>query len=359
MPRPKSNAPSPAARVRSGKLLVRWTWRRNVIEVSLGDDPGPKARERLLLDIGYFLSVDEPFSRHLAHLESTAPVKRYRRLRAGVNSSGDVLADYLVHLRANVSPGWASTSEKYLEKLKEACPALTDISRRDAMDIIDGVAATRARGTRNKYLQVYSRFFKWLVATGRAYENPFEGLRYVQERSSAAALDIAYLTKEERSQALYEAESDPYALAVWIGVYTGMRRGEIWGADWKWVHLDAASITVPESKVGRARTIPICRPLLERLAPLAGEGPVVPRKGSWLWQATAMIERLRKRCPDIDPKAISWNGFRHTFASLLVQGGVPLDTVAALLGDSVETCRLHYARFIPKAGADGLLVALE
>jgi hypothetical protein len=33
-----------------------------------------------------------------------------------------------------------------------------------------------------------------------------------------------------------------------------------------------------------------------------------------------------------------------------VQRGVPLDVVAAYMGNSPEVCRRHYARFVPAGG---------
>jgi integrase len=40
--------------------------------------------------------------------------------------------------------------------------------------------------------------------------------------------------------------------------------------------------------------------------------------------------------------------FRHTFARILLQRGVPVADVADLLGDDEKTVRLHYARWVPE-----------
>lgn len=49
---------------------------------------------------------------------------------------------------------------------------------------------------------------------------------------------------------------------------------------------------------------------------------------------------------------IGWNVFRHTFASLKVQDGVDVQKVARWIGDTLETCLLHYAQFVPKDKRD-------
>jgi integrase len=43
--------------------------------------------------------------------------------------------------------------------------------------------------------------------------------------------------------------------------------------------------------------------------------------------------------------------FRHTFARILLQKGVPVADVADLLGDDEETVREHYARWVPERQA--------
>src|SRR6185437_15461180 len=43
--------------------------------------------------------------------------------------------------------------------------------------------------------------------------------------------------------------------------------------------------------------------------------------------------------------------FRHTFARILLQRGVPVADVADLLGDDEETVRDHYARWVPERQA--------
>ena len=43
--------------------------------------------------------------------------------------------------------------------------------------------------------------------------------------------------------------------------------------------------------------------------------------------------------------------FRHTFARILLQRGVPIAEVADLLGDDEDTVREHYARWVPERQA--------
>ena len=50
-------------------------------------------------------------------------------------------------------------------------------------------------------------------------------------------------------------------------------------------------------------------------------------------------------------RAMACNSFRHTFARILLQQGVPVADVADLLGDDERTVREHYARWVPERQA--------
>ena len=43
--------------------------------------------------------------------------------------------------------------------------------------------------------------------------------------------------------------------------------------------------------------------------------------------------------------------FRHTFARVLLEKGVPIADVAELIGDTEEIVRRHYARWVPERQA--------
>ena len=60
--------------------------------------------------------------------------------------------------------------------------------------------------------------------------------------------------------------------------------------------------------------------------------------------------RYRDVAPKLAKRGIPhlrFQDLRHTFASRLVQGGVPLNTVGELLGHGSMAMTLHYARLAP------------
>jgi site-specific recombinase XerD len=51
---------------------------------------------------------------------------------------------------------------------------------------------------------------------------------------------------------------------------------------------------------------------------------------------------------DVGEERATPHRFRHTFARVLLQNGVPIADVADLIGDDEKTVREHYARWVPE-----------
>jgi integrase len=54
---------------------------------------------------------------------------------------------------------------------------------------------------------------------------------------------------------------------------------------------------------------------------------------------------------DVGVERATPHRFRHTFARILLQDGVPIADVADLIGDDEKTVREHYARWVPERQA--------
>ncbi len=108
----------------------------------------------------------------------------------------------------------------------------------------------------------------------------------------------------------------------------GMRAGEVERLQWEMVDLEHNRIRVPGTKTATARrTIPIAPALRHQLAsaPHAPTGKVAE-----IW--TNVRRELHAACVAAKVPKVSPNDLRRTFASWLAQQGVPLLTIATLLG---------------------------
>lgn len=135
------------------------------------------------------------------------------------------------------------------------------------------------------------------------------------------------------------AELDP-GRALWasLAALGGMSAGEVERLEWPMVDLRRSRIRVPGTKRDtRRRTIPIAPALAHRLrlaqdalrlaSGAAATGKVVEHWGN-------VRRDLHAACKRAGVPPVSPNDLRRTFASWLVQQGVPLLTVSALLGHS-------------------------
>lgn len=182
------------------------------------------------------------------------------------------------------------------------------------------------------------------------------------------------------------------ALIVWTGVQTGMRFGEIAGLHWKRLNLDRGTIQVVEAYDQKAgvinplpkdkeqRTIPLPHDLVGMLRRYAEHAAPDRRKGCG-------IDHLVGRC-DSDLvfrgprgaalKSNEWgrgpwkralrlagiegrvrpHDMRHTYASWLIQEGLPLPELARVMGHSDWEVTRKYAH-LSDAGYDAVRDALD
>ncbi len=203
--------------------------------------------------------------------------------------------------------------------------------------------------TRNKYLESFNMFYSWAMKEGLITKNPFDGIGRAKLSDHA---EIVWLTRDERYLVTAAADPLPCRLSVWIALYAGLRLGEIARLRWEDIDLRGRWIHVKKSKTGKTRRVPISESLL--CAIHRGEKPtgfVCPhwQDGDYHVRADSDILPLAKALPGL-AKKLKWNIFRHTFASLLAQTGkVSIDQISALMGNTPEVCRRHYAHLIPDA----------
>ena len=70
-----------------------------------------------------------------------------------------------------------------------------------------------------------------------------------------------------------------------------------------------------------------------------------------LWQ---LHKRLQMVCLRAGQRKIRWHDLRHTCASWMVQAGIPLYTVAQMLGHSSTAVTQRYAHLRPQHLADAI-----
>lgn len=164
---------------------------------------------------------------------------------------------------------------------------------------------------------------------------------------------------QEELPALFSAFRGRLRDAVVISVATGMRQGELCALSidhvfldgtqprvWVAQHLNRARSTVPRTKKQRNREVqlsPIGVAALRRLIGGRREGLVFPAPGGGAWTSKALLRQYYKDLEAAGLPRHTWHALRHTAATAMLRGGVPLPVVATELGDGDDVVLRTYA----------------
>jgi len=186
--------------------------------------------------------------------------------------------------------------------------------------------------TANNIIKYWNAFLNWAQKRKYIGRNPIEGMkRYRVDRETIPR----FLSHEEIARITKAAEGEILFPVIVMAIYTGMRVGELRRLVWADINLVNDTILVKKSKSGKARGIPI-HPNLKKIL----TADIFPLNFT---NHLRIFKRIRKRAGLID---IDWKTFRHTFASHLVMRGVPLPTVAELLGHSNIKTTMRYSHLL-------------
>ena len=211
----------------------------------------------------------------------------------------------------------------------------------------------RAEGLSNATINRYTAFVRRVLNLAVRWQllggpNPAQHAEMRREQHR----DL-YLT-EDQLRALFKAlDREPNRVAASVIAFlaaTGARRGEAMAA--KWEHVDRARRiwTVPISKSGRRRHIPLSNgalTVLDRLSPVPGNPWLFP--GADPHKHIGCIRKAWARVKDAAglPQQLRIHDLRHTFASMIVARGRSLQEVGALLGHSSLAMTSRYAHLAP------------
>lgn len=141
-----------------------------------------------------------------------------------------------------------------------------------------------------------------------------------------------------------------------LGLYTGMRRGEIQALHWKDIDERAGLITVKrsycrvsksfkETKSKKVRHVPTCSALLSilaRLRELSSHELVVP-----FFNCDCFRKEFQRMCRDARVPMIRFHDLRHTFASNFLMGGGNIYDLQKILGHATVQVTERYAHLVP------------
>ena len=292
--------------------------------------------------------------------------RRAEELKAAISLGADPLADR--EKRRAVPTVAAFVQDRYLPHVKERLRSYTSVEAqfrlrivpalgRKAMDEVtqSDVADFRRRligeglsnASVNRHLAavrgMFSTALRWEVVTGR---NPATHPNMLREQHRDRFLSVT--ETQALVRALDAETARDAAAALVLLILTGARKSEVLNATWQNVDLTGARLTVPLSKSGRTRHIPLSGAaiaVLQKQAAKAEKGAVYVFPGR---EEGKPLEDLRgpwaraKKAAAL-PADLRIHDLRHSFASVLANLGTPLNEIGVILGHSQLSTTQRYA----------------
>ena len=200
------------------------------------------------------------------------------------------------------------------------------------------------RSTANRVLTVLKAALNLAYRDGGVSSD--NAWRRVKPFTAVDAPRIRYLTDDESIRLVNASGSDLRAL-VTAALMTACRYGELTRLRAGDLDADAGVLHIREAKAGKPRTVPLTAEANRFFTTLAAAklgSELLLTRGGAAWGESHQHRPLVEACAvaRIDP-AISFHVLRHSAASRLVQRGVPMAVIAALLGNTEAICARHYA----------------
>lgn len=221
-------------------------------------------------------------------------------------------------------------------------------------------------------VKLYHRIFKIMVNAAVDAEilprNRFTKISIIDDSRSATVVGDNFYTPEELKLFLACAQEENITVRTVFALLaaTGMRRGEVAALRWKDIDLENGTINIGRTRdrygerapktENSIRVININEALVETMKKYrAWSKQYLLAHGAWKNEETfiesfAMISyqtcepisdtyissSLKRIIRTNKLKEITPHGFRHTFATILINNGVPVTTIAKLLGNTAK-----------------------
>ena len=201
--------------------------------------------------------------------------------------------------------------------------------------------------TINRHFAYIRHIFTLAVNDGKLDRNPMTGVKLFPESNRTIFLSNDELV---RLSAIMAPE---HWRLVAFAVETGLRRSEQFSLRWDHVNLESGVLTIPISKSGKTRHVPLSdnsKTILRSLDTILTSPFVFPSVRDQLkpFSPSSFLELVYR--PALRRAGIigaNWHSLRHTCASRKIMAGVDVVTVKELLGHQDIETTLKYSHLSP------------
>lgn len=224
---------------------------------------------------------------------------------------------------------------------------LQEITTQDIERLKGKLKEELALATINLHLALLKHVYTKAIEWGKVDKNPAAPVKFFRANNARTR----YLTEEEEARLKAACLVEHWDKII-VALHTGLRREEQFKLQWTSVNFQTGVLTIPRSKHGEARHIPMNDHVVEVLRNLPSRlksAYVFPsRTGKTPLNANNFINRVwNPLLAEAKIENFRWHDCRHTFASRLIMAGVDLRTVQELLGHKTIAMTLRYSHLSP------------
>ena len=280
-------------------------------------------------------------------------------LRSGKMTFGEAAKSFLEQLEKNpdISDATKIYRQKGLKKLNATWPQLseTDVRKLGVVAVRDWWTSMRASGTpyvppgaksairnstgmsattANCALEALRQVLDVAVESGAMFENPARHRLIKSAPRSPARKDLPSKDKFSAMVAVIRssgaAAARPCGDMVELLAYTGARIKEARALVWDDVDLKREIVTLRVTKNKDVRDVPMCPELRELLTAMHERRK--PEPGDSVLEVNECQRSIDRACKIAGMKRLTAHGLRHLFATVAIEAGIDIPTVAKLMG---------------------------
>ena len=189
---------------------------------------------------------------------------------------------------------------------------------------------------------IYNLATRWGYYEGN---NPAKGIQNNREKKRDRWITPQELPRV--AKAINEEENIFARAAIWLYLFTGVRKSELLQAKWEDIDLQSKELRLRDTKAGRTHYVPLSSPalkILEDLPRLSDNPYIIPgaKQGSPWVELKKVWARIKDRAKIED---LRLHDLRRTVGSWLAQSGSSLHLIGRVLNHSNAATTAVYAHF--------------
>lgn len=278
-------------------------------------------------------------------------LKHQRHSGLLISSDRDIFFDdyfwqWFEVVRHQATPGWRKHQERLYSKYVAGAVGGRKLGSINPRIISELLSSTQERGlSAQTVLHIYNMLRKAFSDAIEVFQLLHKNPVHKSFRPKVPRKEARYLSLDELKKLLMHAQGTPYELAVWLGVYMGLRVGEVQAMRWEDIDLKEGIIHVrrsyarlenvfrdyPKGKRQHSHKLPKELLHIIKQAKLKATNELVAAPaGCTMLDYSRFRKTLKGYCKHLGITSIATHGLRHSSSELWMDAGASRDDLRLL-----------------------------